>query len=592
MDSFQTHTVLLRPTAKLLKALGKPWSGQLVEAPASSDDWYGNLLWIEGRKCILLTHAGTLFTIFVPEVPVADLRPPGRFMVNAICDALARADLPLTTFGSFNADDVQLAKTADRAVLGCMNDMAFTAEHVVLSYGGLATTNFGEIDRLLWNNINSTTGYTSPLAAVRELAARAGGHADGSPTSDWQPPHRAMPSPAPVIKKPPINGAEVWSAVAGRNWSYWDLWFCLVTVLDHAGDLGKLRDHFIADLRAGFDYSRRCTNEAKLSHLAGLEKRLDQACLTPPTLVPPEAIGDKNLIAKARKKVAADRIDRRAMTQDMLYPPRVVLESLALYGRWGLYPIDPSEFYQEFRSFVQVDHIPVDRTVSLTRRMSKRLATVDSSCVMPTERLALYRAFYTAGVDAQEHADDSWGEIGRMREDAWATFLDLDWRSTPIDPEDYWQDICGLRVWENYGLAHDHEADAYRQALPSEAPMIEEILLKWETDLRSVWLDYRADEARDQIAWFQLALGRFDHFEEAAARIGSESWQPIVAMVKAAFRAGRPEIAQAVFAAADRPGLHREYIANVRSQLFGEEPLSSKLQGDSKSRPNHLRIVR
>ena len=33
-----------------------------------------------------------------------------------------------------------LAKTADRSVLGCMNDMAFRCEHAIADAGGLART--------------------------------------------------------------------------------------------------------------------------------------------------------------------------------------------------------------------------------------------------------------------------------------------------------------------------------------------------------------------------------------------------------------------------------------------------------------------
>jgi uncharacterized protein DUF6933 len=40
--------------------LGKK-SVTLVDAPADDDDWYANLLWLDRRKCLLITHAGTLF---------------------------------------------------------------------------------------------------------------------------------------------------------------------------------------------------------------------------------------------------------------------------------------------------------------------------------------------------------------------------------------------------------------------------------------------------------------------------------------------------------------------------------------------------
>src|SRR5437762_12970876 len=36
----------------------------LSELPPSDDEWYLNLLWIDRQKCLLLTHAGTLFSVF------------------------------------------------------------------------------------------------------------------------------------------------------------------------------------------------------------------------------------------------------------------------------------------------------------------------------------------------------------------------------------------------------------------------------------------------------------------------------------------------------------------------------------------------
>jgi Domain of unknown function (DUF6933) len=50
--------VLLRCTKKLLVVLGP---GFVVESAAVVDpqDWYANLVYFGGRKCLLLTQAGT-----------------------------------------------------------------------------------------------------------------------------------------------------------------------------------------------------------------------------------------------------------------------------------------------------------------------------------------------------------------------------------------------------------------------------------------------------------------------------------------------------------------------------------------------------
>jgi hypothetical protein len=54
--------------------------------------------------------------------------------------ALAREHLPEDTFGSLDPDQVALARTVDRSVLGCMNDMAFVGEVSIDRSDGLAGT--------------------------------------------------------------------------------------------------------------------------------------------------------------------------------------------------------------------------------------------------------------------------------------------------------------------------------------------------------------------------------------------------------------------------------------------------------------------
>ncbi len=58
---------VLRCTAKMLTLLGaRPRDPVTIEP--SDEDWYANLLWLDGRKCLLLAHAGTLFSVFVPNI--------------------------------------------------------------------------------------------------------------------------------------------------------------------------------------------------------------------------------------------------------------------------------------------------------------------------------------------------------------------------------------------------------------------------------------------------------------------------------------------------------------------------------------------
>jgi hypothetical protein len=72
--------VIARCTAKLRAFLGGQPQRQ-VDPGCSERDWYANLVVIERRKCLLLTHAGTLLSVFVRDVRVAQLRPLAPFVV-------------------------------------------------------------------------------------------------------------------------------------------------------------------------------------------------------------------------------------------------------------------------------------------------------------------------------------------------------------------------------------------------------------------------------------------------------------------------------------------------------------------------------
>lgn len=102
--------VVLRCTAMMLKLLGaRP--GDLVPVKHNDQDWYANLLWLDGRKCLLLAHAGTLFSVFVPEVHEADLVPIGPSVAALAHQELAAESRPLDRFGLLGASPVLLTKT-------------------------------------------------------------------------------------------------------------------------------------------------------------------------------------------------------------------------------------------------------------------------------------------------------------------------------------------------------------------------------------------------------------------------------------------------------------------------------------------------
>ncbi len=161
------HGVILRCTRKLLRLLGTRPAADPGPAP-DAEDWYANLRWHDRRKCLLLTHAGTLFTVFEAGVRAADLRDTHRLVTGLIGRELAREGLPAATFGPLEAQELLVARTADRSVLGCMNDMAVLCEHEAATSGGLRRADLAGLNRALRRNINSARGYQRPIDLTRQ----------------------------------------------------------------------------------------------------------------------------------------------------------------------------------------------------------------------------------------------------------------------------------------------------------------------------------------------------------------------------------------------------------------------------------------
>jgi len=166
--------VVVRCTKKVLDLLGR--SVTLTEPPPSKDDWYLNLLWIERKKCLLLTHSGTLFSVFRAGIRVVDLRPLGAYIVESIETELRGEQLPADTFAQLDPTDVRIAKTASRSTLGYMKEMAFELEWIIASDGGLGRVDIDELNHALRRQLRSHgRDYARPIELIdQHLANRRG----------------------------------------------------------------------------------------------------------------------------------------------------------------------------------------------------------------------------------------------------------------------------------------------------------------------------------------------------------------------------------------------------------------------------------
>ncbi len=95
-------------------------------------------------------------------VRAAGVRDTHRLVTGLIARELAREGLPLTTFGLLGRQELIVARTADRSVLGCINDMAVLCEHAIATSGGLRQADLADLNGALRRNIDSTRGLAEP----------------------------------------------------------------------------------------------------------------------------------------------------------------------------------------------------------------------------------------------------------------------------------------------------------------------------------------------------------------------------------------------------------------------------------------------
>lgn len=164
--------MILRCTTKAIDLIGVRAASLDLTSP-SDDDWYLNLLWIDRRKCLLFTHAGTLFPVFASDVRKADLRPLGPYVVGLISEQLRSEGLPPETLGRLDPGDVHVERTASRSILAHMRDTAIHARYRIEAMGGLDRSDVALLNRYLRRSLHGHGGaYSTALDLIAERHER------------------------------------------------------------------------------------------------------------------------------------------------------------------------------------------------------------------------------------------------------------------------------------------------------------------------------------------------------------------------------------------------------------------------------------
>ncbi len=159
IDFSKSQTV--RCTNKLLKELRiKPvefdTTGELLVR-----DWHANILTINRKKCILVTHTLSLYSFFIYGVTRKDFDSFITLFNDHLRAQLKSEGLSKPALFDTKGDDVDLiiTKTNNRSVLGSMNELSYGLEYAVWDWEGI-----GAPDEVkMADRINDT-----PMTAIKE----------------------------------------------------------------------------------------------------------------------------------------------------------------------------------------------------------------------------------------------------------------------------------------------------------------------------------------------------------------------------------------------------------------------------------------
>ena len=162
----------LRCTEKLLRAMGGAYLRQAGEDTEreQADDWYANLVWLNGRKCVLFTHVGTLFPIVVFDTPASRLRDLSAILRDSYTTALDKLEVSRARVATelLRMGHPPLARTCNRMVLATMNDYSVDIASRVKDCGGIACTDATATSLLTADSPLSALGDKTSIHAVLE----------------------------------------------------------------------------------------------------------------------------------------------------------------------------------------------------------------------------------------------------------------------------------------------------------------------------------------------------------------------------------------------------------------------------------------
>ncbi len=331
--------------------------------------------------------------------------------------------------------------------------------------------------------------------------------------------------PAPKApKRPTILGTDLALSLptaqgTSLDLSYWDLWFSIVAVLMHDGDLDRLADEIKAKKGEFFD---RHSTECKRCHIRDLKRRLVEASIIPADIV--LAASD---LAKKEKRRAIDRMSQtiyreRDLSEPMMDTPRKRRSIHALRGYWDKFPDSPESYakrigshFRHRRFYSKNESFRVSEILDDYVEEAKKLIAAGKAA----QAQSLLRGLMTVIIELMQKTNDSFGVTGTSFNDGFTVYLKIRPDQTGIDDAVFFPDLLDLLIWEDNGLTDKVIEGYFRGLNERQADICVEHLRHEVAALLEDDLDHQNEEALTILGRVIAEQERFDEFEDLAEQM-------------------------------------------------------------------------
>lgn len=133
--------------------------------------WHANLIYINGKKCVLFVNDTTLFNFIVVGVKKAQIKELSKLFITLLSCTLSFESIPEVIkeeiLNEYN--EISYINTDNRSVLGSINDLAFHYKYLIQTEGGTSSPHIPHIISKLNHMPMGAIQYKYSIDALKEL---------------------------------------------------------------------------------------------------------------------------------------------------------------------------------------------------------------------------------------------------------------------------------------------------------------------------------------------------------------------------------------------------------------------------------------